>query len=187
MIKININKYQQSIYDYDEINDKLWTDFEIVESYKQMWHNAIANHINQKEKDELSNQLQKKLDNFHYDFILGCQQIIKDITSQYNGSYKTKEVLSKLEQELENILMNFLSNWKQYISATKVLKLLIENLQYEDISKLRYPKYETFTLNNFNNEIIINMESIWRKVFNYLGMSNSEFIKQIDDNFNYVV
>ena len=169
----------------DEINDKLWTDFEIVESYKQMWHNAIDNHISRKEKDELSEQLQEKLDNFHYDFLLGCQQIIEDITSQYNGSYKTKEVLSKLEQELENALMNFLSNWKQYISPTKALKLLIENLRNEDISKLRYPKYSAFVVDNYSDEVTLNMEIIWRKVFNYLGMSNSEFIKQIDNNVTF--
>ena len=184
MIKINIDKYNHSIYDYDEINDKLWTDFEIIESYKQMWRDAIANHIRRKERDELFEQLQEKLDNFHYNFLIGCQQIIENITSQYIRLYKTKEILPKLEQELENNLMNFLSNWKQYILVTKALQLLIENLSYEDISKLRYPKYEIFTLDNFNNEIIINMESFWRKVFNYLGMSNSEFIKQIDENFN---
>lgn len=169
----------------DEINDKLWTDFEIVESYKQMWQNAIDNHINQKEKDELSDQLQEKLDNFHYDFLLGCQQIIEDITSQYIGNYKTKEVLSKLEYELENNLMNFLSNWKQYISSTKALKLLLESLSYKDISKLRYPKYMAFVVDNYSDEVTLNMEIIWRKVFNYLGMSNSEFIKQIDDNVTF--
>lgn len=169
----------------DEINDKLWTDFEIVESYKQMWHNSISNHISRKEKDELSEQLQEKLDNFHYDFLLGCQQIIEYIISQYNGSYKTKEVLSKLEHELENTLMDFLSNWKQYISSTKALKLLIENLRYEDISKLRYPKYSAFVVDDYIDEVTLNMEIIWRKVFNYLGMPNSEFIKQIDDNVTF--
>ena len=182
MIKINIDKYHHSIYDYNEINDKLWTDFEIVESYKQMWQNSIANHINKKEKDELSNQLQEKLDNFHYDFLLSCQQIIEDITSQYNGSYKTKEVLFRLEKELESNLINFLSNWKQYISVTKALKLLLESLSYEDISKLRYPKYSAFIVDNYSDEVTLNMEIIWRKIFNYLGINNSEFIKQIDDN-----
>lgn len=169
----------------DEINDKLWTDFEIVESYKKMWQNAIDNHINQKEKDELSDQLQEKLDNFHYDFLLGCQQIIEDITSQYIGNYKTKEILFRLEKELESNLMNFLSNWKQYISATKALKLLLESLTYENISKLRYPKYYAFVVDNYNGEVTLNMEIIWRKVFNYLGMPNSEFIKQIDDNVTF--
>lgn len=182
MKKINFKGYHYSIY--DEINDKLLTDFEIVESYKQMWHDAIANHISPKECDELSEQLQEKLDNFHYNFLLGCQKIIEDITSEYIGSYKTKEVLSKLEQELENTLMNFLSYWKQYISATRALKLLIENLSYEDISKLRYPKYSSFIVNNYSDEVTLNMEIIWRKVFNYLDMTNIEFIKQIDNNLN---
>ena len=170
---------------WDEINDKLWTDFEIVESYKQMWQNAIDNHINRKEKDELSDKLQEKLDKFHYDFLDGCQQIIEDITSQYVGSYKTKEVLFRFEKELENTLMNFLSNWKQYISSTKALKLLLKNLPYEDICKLRYPKYSSFVVDNYSDEVTLNMEIIWRKVFNYLDMTDSEFIKQIDDNVTF--
>lgn len=166
----------------DEINDKLLTEYEIVESYKQMWQNAVANHISRKEKDELSDQLQEKLDKFHYDFLCGCQQIIEDITSQYTGAYQTKEVLYRLEKELENTLMNFSSNWKKYISSTKALKLLIESLSYEDISELRYPKYISFVVDNYSGEVTLNMAIIWRKVFNYLGMSNSEFIKEIDDN-----
>lgn len=170
---------------WDEINDKLWTDFEIVESYKQIWQNAIANHISRKERDELSDQLQEKLDKFHKDFLYGCQQIIEDITSQYVGEYKTKEVLSKIELELENALINFLSHWKQYISATKALKLLIKNLPDEDVSKLRYPKYSSFVIDNYNDEVTLNMEIIWRKIFNYLDMSDSEFIKQIDDNVTF--
>ena len=169
----------------DETNNKLWADYEIVEYYKQKWHNAIANHINRKERDILSEQLQEKLDEFHKNFLYGCQQIIKDVTSQYIGSYKTKEVLSKIELELENALINFVSNWKQYILATKALKLLIESLSYEDISKLRYPKYSYFVVDNYNDEVTLNMEIIWRKIFNYLGMSNSEFIKQIDDNVTF--
>ena len=180
-IKINFT-HQSKL---DEINDKLWTDFEIIESYKQKWHNAIANHISRKERDELSDQLQEKLDNFHYDFLLGCQQIIEDITSQYIGSYKTKEVLFRLEKELENALMNFLSNWKQYISATKSLKLLLKALSYEDICKLRYPKYSAFVVDNYSDEVTLNMEIIWRKIFNYLDMPNSEFIKQIDNNVTF--
>ena len=183
MIKINLDGYHYSIY--DEINDKLLTDYNIVESYKQMLHDIITNHISPKEYDELSEQLQEKLDNFHYNFLLGCQKIIEDITSKYIGSYKTKEVLSKLEQELENTLINFLSNWKQYISAKRALKLLIENLSYEDISKLRYPKYLSFVVDNYSDEVTLNMEIIWRKIFNYLDMSNSEFIKQIDDNVTF--
>jgi len=170
---------------WDEINDKLWADYEIVESYKQMWHDSISNHNSKKERDELSNQLQEKLDKFHYDFLYGCQQIIEDITSQYVGQYKTKEVLFRLEKELENNLMIFLSNWKQYISSTKALKLLLEELPYEDICKLRYPKYTSFVVDNYSDEVTLNMEIIWRKVFNYLDMIDSEFIKQIDDNVTF--
>lgn len=180
-LKVNY-LYQTTL---DKINDKLLTEYEIVESYKRMWQNSIANHISRKEKDELSDQLQEKLDKFHYDFLFGCQQIIEDITSQYTGSYKTKEILFRLEKELENTLMNFSSNWKQYISSTRALKLLLESLTYEDISKLRYPKYYAFVVDNYSGEVTLNMEIIWRKVFNYLGMSNSEFIKQIDDNVTF--
>ena len=40
----------------------------------------------------------------------------------------------------------------------------------------------TFVVDNYSGEVTLNMAIIWRKVFNYLGMSNSEFIKEIDDN-----
>ena len=180
-IKVNFPRQTK----LDEINDKLWTDYEIVESYKQMWQNAIANNISRKERDALSKQLQEKLDKFHEDVLCGCEQIIKDITSQYVGSYNTKEVLFRLEKELENTLMNFLSNWKQYISSTKALKLLLESLPYEDVCKLRYPKYTSFVVDNYNNGVTLNMEIIWRKIFNYLDIQDSDFLKQIDDNVTF--
>lgn len=170
---------------WDEINDKLWADFETVESYKQMWHNAIANHISQKERDKLFEQLQEKLDDFHYDFLYGCQQIIEYVIDQYIGKLKTTQVLCMLEEELKNNLMTFVNNWKQYISSPKALKLLLEELSYDDICKLRYPKYSSFILDNCNDEITINTAIIWETIFNYLDMPKNVFIKQIDDNVTF--
>ena len=170
---------------WDEINDKLWFDFEIVESYKQMLNNAIVNHISRKERDKLSEQLQENLDNFHYDFLYGCQKIIEDITSQYVDQYKTKEMLFRLEQELENSLITFVNNWKSHVSPIMTLRLLLKNLSYEDICKLRYPKYTSFVIDNYSDEVTLNMEIIWKKVFNYLDMSDSEFVKQIDNNVKF--
>ena len=51
--------------------------------------------------------------------------------------------------------------------------------------KLRYPKYISFVVDNYSDEVTLNMEIIWRKIFNYLDMSDSKLIKQIDDNVTF--
>ena len=183
MNRLKVNWPHQNIY--DEINDKLWKDQILVHEYQKMWQDTMINHYSKVQRDELRELLKEKLDKFYKDFLCGCEQIIEDIFSQYIGEYKTKEILYKLENELESTLVNYITNWKQYISPLRTFNVLLEILSYEDISKLRYPKYYAFVVDNYSDEVTLNMEIIWRKVFNYLGISNNELNKQIDDNVTF--
>ena len=170
--------------DWDKINDKLWTSYNIVESYKQMWQDVKVNHLSKIQQEELREQLSEKLDKFHYDFLICCKEVIEYIASQHIYEFKTKENLQKLEDDLEINLLNLLNAWKNYVNPIKLFDTLLDVLSSEDLAKLRYGSSKSFVEANYNDEVTINVEKIWRYIFNLFGMNDFEISNKIDYKFN---
>lgn len=182
---IKINFPHQT--DWDKINDKLWTSYNIVESYKQMWKDSKINHCSKKQQEEIYNQFNEKSNKFHYDFLICCEEVIKYISSEHVFKFKTKENLQKLEDDLEINLLNLVNAWQRYVNPYKLIDILLDTLSDEDISKLRYGSSKSFIEANYNDETALNMERIWRYIFSIYGIDDFQFSKIVDNKIKSLI